>query len=129
MLCCCHRNVQVLTKGASLGFAVACYTLVKLVFIEQKLKNCFPDFTSLLVKGFSTFFVTCTFLNLINAIFFLKFNGMNKQVLDYELYEYLQRTTDSTHFFFCYRWFLLEFKRGQFYGVYIVLICGLLIIV
>ncbi len=35
------------------------------------------------------------------------------QILDSELYEHIHRTGDFTHFYFCYRWFLLDFKRGK----------------
>ena len=35
------------------------------------------------------------------------------QILDFELYEHIHRTGDFTHFYFCYRWFLLDFKRGN----------------
>ena len=35
------------------------------------------------------------------------------QILDSELYEHIHRTGDFTHFYFCYRWFLLDFKRGN----------------
>ena len=37
------------------------------------------------------------------------------QILDFELYEHIHRTGDFTHFYFCYRWFLLDFKRGKFF--------------
>jgi len=35
------------------------------------------------------------------------------QILDCELYEHIHLTGDFTHFYFCYRWFLLDFKRGK----------------
>ncbi|CAF0973038.1 unnamed protein product [Didymodactylos carnosus] len=36
------------------------------------------------------------------------------KILDSELYEHIHRTGDFTHFYFCYRWFLLDFKREHF---------------
>uniref|UniRef100_UPI00358E0C67 small G protein signaling modulator 2-like n=1 Tax=Myxine glutinosa TaxID=7769 RepID=UPI00358E0C67 len=37
------------------------------------------------------------------------------QVLDIELFEWMQRNGDFPDFFFCYRWFLLNFKRELLY--------------
>ncbi|XP_036392222.1 small G protein signaling modulator 2 isoform X1 [Megalops cyprinoides] len=37
------------------------------------------------------------------------------QILDSELYELMQQNGDYTHFYFCYRWFLLDFKREMLY--------------
>ena len=37
------------------------------------------------------------------------------QILDSELFELLDHNKDCTHFFFCYRWFLLDFKRELVY--------------
>ncbi|KAI5722900.1 hypothetical protein M8J76_015454 [Diaphorina citri] len=33
------------------------------------------------------------------------------QILDAEMFELMQQNGDYTHFYFCYRWFLLDFKR------------------
>ncbi|KAG7224023.1 hypothetical protein INR49_015280 [Caranx melampygus] len=38
------------------------------------------------------------------------------QILDSELFELMQQNGDYTHFYFCYRWFLLDFKREMVYG-------------
>lgn len=35
------------------------------------------------------------------------------QILDAEIFELMHQNGDYTHFYFCYRWFLLDFKRGK----------------
>ncbi|CAG9770806.1 unnamed protein product [Ceutorhynchus assimilis] len=37
------------------------------------------------------------------------------QILDAEMYEQMHAHGDYTHFYFCYRWFLLDFKRELVY--------------
>ncbi|XP_024944502.1 small G protein signaling modulator 1 isoform X2 [Cephus cinctus] len=37
------------------------------------------------------------------------------QILDAELFELMHQHGDYTHFYFCYRWFLLDFKRELVY--------------
>ncbi|KAH8342708.1 hypothetical protein KR084_001056, partial [Drosophila pseudotakahashii] len=37
------------------------------------------------------------------------------QILDSEMYELMDSNGDYTHFYFCYRWFLLDFKRELIY--------------
>ncbi|XP_022257630.1 small G protein signaling modulator 1-like [Limulus polyphemus] len=37
------------------------------------------------------------------------------QILDGEMFELMHKNGDYTHFYFCYRWFLLDFKRELIY--------------
>uniref|UniRef100_A0A1A9UGI3 Rab-GAP TBC domain-containing protein n=1 Tax=Glossina austeni TaxID=7395 RepID=A0A1A9UGI3_GLOAU len=37
------------------------------------------------------------------------------QILDSEMYDLMDSNGDYTHFYFCYRWFLLDFKRELVY--------------
>ncbi|RWS04199.1 small G protein signaling modulator 1-like protein, partial [Dinothrombium tinctorium] len=37
------------------------------------------------------------------------------QILDNEIFELMHQNGDYTHFYFCYRWFLLDFKRELVY--------------
>lgn len=38
------------------------------------------------------------------------------QILDSEMYDLMHAHGDYTHFYFCYRWFLLDFKRELLYS-------------
>lgn len=38
------------------------------------------------------------------------------QILDSEMYDLMHAYGDYTHFYFCYRWFLLDFKRELLYA-------------
>lgn len=38
------------------------------------------------------------------------------QILDSEMYDLMHAHGDYTHFYFCYRWFLLDFKREFIYA-------------
>lgn len=40
------------------------------------------------------------------------------QIIDNEMFELMHQNGDYTHFYFCYRWFLLDFKRGMTYRIY-----------
>lgn len=49
------------------------------------------------------------------------------QILDFELYEHIHRTGDFTHFYFCYRWFLLDFKRGKRFSIFCLCITNFIV--
>lgn len=40
---------------------------------------------------------------------------LSHEILDSELFELMHQNGDYTHFYFCYRWFLLDFKRELLY--------------
>lgn len=53
------------------------------------------------------------------AAFVQKINFLDRsltQILDSEMYDLMQSRGDYTHFYFCYRWFLLDFKRELVYA-------------
>lgn len=45
----------------------------------------------------------------------LSFRRSLIQILDSEMYDLMDSNGDYTHFYFCYRWFLLDFKRELVY--------------
>ena len=47
------------------------------------------------------------------ALICLQYDDIWFQILDAELFEHMHHHGDYTHFYFCYRWFLLDFKRGR----------------
>lgn len=50
----------------------------------------------------------------------MSFHRLLIQILDSEIYDLMHQNGDYTHFYFCYRWFLLDFKRGKIpFGIHI----------
>lgn len=39
------------------------------------------------------------------------------QILDADMFALMHENGDYTHFYFCYRWFLLDFKRGMYQSI------------
>ncbi|CAH0549285.1 unnamed protein product [Brassicogethes aeneus] len=78
------------------------------IFNDESLTYaCFCHLMERMVENFSNGnAMDCHFANMRSLI----------QILDSELYELMQSHGDYTHFYFCYRWFLLDFKRELVYS-------------
>lgn len=77
------------------------------VFNDESLTYaCFCHLMERLVENFPNgAAMDCHFANMRSLI----------QILDAEMYELMHAHGDYTHFYFCYRWFLLDFKRELLY--------------
>ncbi|XP_056630776.1 small G protein signaling modulator 1-like [Diorhabda sublineata] len=77
------------------------------IFNEESLTYaCFCHLMERMVENFPNGnAMDCHFANMRSLI----------QILDSEMYELMQSHGDYTHFYFCYRWFLLDFKRELMY--------------
>lgn len=60
----------------------------------------------------SLFFFYCIYAK---SSFVVSFGRSLIQILDSEMYDLMHAHGDYTHFYFCYRWFLLDFKRELVY--------------
>lgn len=56
---------------------------------------------------------TTVSINNSGCLFWPWYPRLLAQILDSELFELMHQNGDYTHFYFCYRWFLLDFKRGK----------------
>jgi len=61
---------------------------------------CGQGYLALVIYVITKWFRCCCYLSLLS------------KVLDPELFEHLNQNGEFSHFYFCYRWFLLDFKRG-----------------
>ena len=60
-------------------------------------------------------FISSSFLPASSFFFpYFDFFIFTRQTIDGELYEHMKQHGDYTHFYFSYRWFLLDFKRGVY---------------
>ncbi|CAH1801547.1 unnamed protein product [Owenia fusiformis] len=80
--------------------------LLVLLDDESKTYSCFCEFMKRMSHNFPHGGAMDThFANMRSLI----------QILDSELFEHMHQNGDYTHFYFCYRWFLLDFKRELIY--------------
>ncbi|XP_023310315.1 small G protein signaling modulator 2-like [Anoplophora glabripennis] len=87
-MCDLVAPLLVIFNDESLTYACFCHLM------ERMVEN-FPNGTAM----------DCHFANMRSLI----------QILDSEMYELMHAHGDYTHFYFCYRWFLLDFKRELVY--------------
>ncbi|XP_065167167.1 small G protein signaling modulator 1-like [Atheta coriaria] len=87
-MCDLVAPLLVIFNDESLTYACFCHLM------ERMIEN-FPNGNAM----------DCHFANMRSLI----------QILDSEMYELMHAHGDYTHFYFCYRWFLLDFKRELVY--------------
>nr|XP_016937076.1 small G protein signaling modulator 1 [Drosophila suzukii] len=77
------------------------------IFDDESLSySCFCKFMERMIENFpSGGAMDMHFANMRSLI----------QILDSEMYDLMDSNGDYTHFYFCYRWFLLDFKRELVY--------------
>ncbi|XP_066919052.1 small G protein signaling modulator 2-like isoform X1 [Clytia hemisphaerica] len=101
-----------LNIGYIQGMCDLCAPLLVIMDDEAKVFSCFMKLMDKMEANFPHGNQMNEHLANINSLI---------QILDPELHEILDTPDDNTIFFFCYRWFLLDFKRElQYEDIYLV---------
>ncbi|XP_045701091.1 small G protein signaling modulator 1 isoform X3 [Phyllostomus hastatus] len=106
----CDRNYCYIWQHIEIGYVQGmCDLLAPLLVILDDEALAFSCFTELMKRMNQNFphggAMDTHFANMRSLI----------QILDSELFELMHQNGDYTHFYFCYRWFLLDFKRELIY--------------
>ncbi|KAF6299668.1 small G protein signaling modulator 2 [Rhinolophus ferrumequinum] len=106
----CDRNYCYVWEHLDVGYVQGmCDLLAPLLVVldnDQLAYSCFSHLMKRMSQNFPNGGAMDThFANMRSLI----------QILDSELFELMHQNGDYTHFYFCYRWFLLDFKRELLY--------------
>ncbi|XP_016066633.1 PREDICTED: small G protein signaling modulator 2 isoform X2 [Miniopterus natalensis] len=106
----CDRNYCYVWEHLDVGYVQGmCDLLAPLLVVldnDQLTYSCFSHLMKRMSQNFPNGGAMDThFANMRSLI----------QILDSELFELMHQNGDYTHFYFCYRWFLLDFKRELLY--------------
>lgn len=110
-MCDLVAPLLVIFDDESLSYSCFCHLM------ERMIQN-FPSGSAMdmhfsNMRYISDFFKSTTVHLILELSFFYR---SLIQILDSELYDLMHAHGDYTHFYFCYRWFLLDFKRELVYA-------------